>query len=204
MSIVKKCKKKLIFVLFLFVIISCFVLNGYFSKAVKTIIITNAKIESESYIETLITEEINSYNYVLFNKESNENGVTQASFDMVKANILVGKVMKKLRTISTEFNTDCNFEVKIPVSYLFLPTSYIFPNIKLNVDCSELSYYDCNLKSNIKEYGINSSLITIYIDVEIAFQVVVPMMFESVNNKIEIPIAMEIINGEVPEVLLNL
>ena len=123
---------------------------------------------------------------------------------MIKANILVANVMKRLREISTEFNNNCAFEVGIPVSYLFLPTTYLFPNINLNVRCSELLHYDCDLKSNIVEYGINSSLITVYIKVDVAFQVMIPMIYESVNNNIEIPLAMEIINGEVPEVLLNM
>ena len=201
---VEKCKKKLIFILFLFVILSCFIIRGYFSTAVKTTINTKAKIVSEAYIESILTEEVNKYEYTLFYKDVSSSGVTSASFDMVKANILVANVMKKLREISTDFNNNCEFEVGIPVSYLFLPSSYLFSNINLNVECSELLHYDCDLKSNILEYGINSSLVTVYINVNIAFQVMVPMIYESVNNNIEIPLEMEIINGEVPLVLLNM
>ena len=44
---------------------------------------------------------------------------------------------------------------------------------------------------------------SLYLVVDISYQVVVPMMLEIVDNTIEVPLAMEVINGKVPDVLFS-
>ena len=176
---------------------------GYFSESVTQIIITKAKITSQEYIGEILTEEITNKEVDLFYDSVSKDGVVFSSFNVNKANQILSDVMNKLKDISEEFNEDGSFVVDIPVSYLFIPSSYLFPNVKVNVETSSLLYYDVKLKSDVKEYGINSSLVSLYLVVDISYQVVVPMMLEIVDNTIEVPLAMEVINGKVPEVLLS-
>ena len=180
----------------------CMFFCGYFSDSVVTIINTKSKIASQAYIEEVLQEEILKENISLFYDTVGADGVITASFDVNKANLLLSKTMSKLRSISTEFE-DNSFDVMVPVSYLFIPSSYIMPNIKLSVTTSSLLYYDVSLKTDIKEYGINSSLVSLILKVDISYQVIVPLMVEIVDNSIEIPLALEVINGKVPEVLLS-
>ena len=126
------------------------------------------------------------------------------SFDVNKANLVLANTRSKLERISGEFNENNNFSVYVPVSYLFIPTSYILPNIKLNVETSSLLYYEAKLKTEIKEYGINSSMVSLILTVDIKYQVTVPLMYEIVDNSIDIPLAIEVISGKIPEVLLNI
>lgn len=176
---------------------------GYFSDSVVDVIKTKAKINSQAYIEETICEEVLSQKYELFYKSVNEDGVLSVSFDTNKANLLVANTMSKLRKISSDFNKTGNFDVQIPVSYLFIPSSYFLSDFRLNVDTSALLAYDVKLKTDIKEYGINSSLVNLSLAINITYQVIVPLMIEVVDNYIEVPIAMEIINGKVPEVVLG-
>ena len=203
MSLSRNVKIKLIFcVLIILLIISLF-FCGYFSESVTQIIITKAKITSQEYIGEILTEEITNKEVDLFYDSVSKDGVVFSSFNVNKANQILSDVMNKLKDISEEFNEDGSFVVDIPVSYLFIPSSYLFPNVKVNVETSSLLYYDVKLKSDVKEYGINSSLVSLYLVVDISYQVVVPMMLEIVDNTIEVPLAMEVINGKVPEVLLS-
>ena len=55
---------------------------------------------------------------------------------------------------------------------------------------------------NVKKNNL-FSLVSLYLVVDIAYQIVVPMMLEVVDNTIEVPLAMEVINGKVPEVLFS-
>ena len=87
---------------------------------------------------------------------------------------------------------------------MFIPSSYILPNIKLNVETSKLLYYEASLKTDIKEYGINSSMVSLILTIDIMYQVMVPLMYQIVDNSIDIPLAIEVINGNIPEVLLNI
>jgi len=177
--------------------------RGYFSSAVKTVIITKSKIISQQYIEKIIKEEINELDKELFYETVGENGVVYASFDVNKANLILSNVISSLNKSGNDFNKDCGFEVSIPVSYFFIASSYILPDLKVNVECSSLLYYEAKLVSNVLEYGINSSLVSMNILININYQVMVPFIYNDVSNVIEIPLVLEIINGEVPEVLFS-
>ena len=177
--------------------------RGYFSEAVVNIITTQAKLNSNEYIGTILKEEINKGDYEFFYDSVSTDGVVYTSFDTNKANLLIANTMLSLKKISDNYNKDGNFEVYVPISYLFIPSAYFFPNIKLTVEASNLLYYDVKLKTDVVEYGINSSLVSLYLTIDIKYQVIVPLMFEIVDNTIDIPLAVEIINGKVPEVLLG-
>ena len=203
MSLSRNVKIKFIFcVLIILLIISLF-FCGYFSESVTQIIVTKAKITSQEYIGKVLSEEITNKEVDLFYDSVSNEGVVISSFNVNKANQILSDVMNKLKDISEDFNKDGSFEVDIPVSYLFIPSSYLFPNVKVNVETSSLLYYDVNLKSDVKEYGINNSLVSLYLVVDITYQIVIPMMLEVVDNTIEVPLAMEVINGKVPEVLFS-
>ena len=177
-------------------------LCGYFSEAVINIINVKSKIASQTYIEEILKEEILVEEVDLFYKTVTEDGVIASSFDVNKANLLLSKTMSKMRKISKEFEEN-EFVVMVPASYLFIPSAYFLPNLKLNVATSTLLYYDVSLKTDIREYGINSSLVSLILKVDIKYQVIVPLMVQMVDNSIEIPLSLEIINGEVPQVLLS-
>ena len=203
MSLSRNVKIKLIFcILGITLIISLF-FRGYFSDSVKQLIVTKSKITSQEYIGEILNKEIADKELELFYDSVSTDGVVISSFDVNKANQILSDVMNRLNVISRDFNKDGSFDVDIPVSYLFIPSSYLFPNLKMNVETSNLLYYNCQLKSAVEEYGINSSLVSLTLVIDISYQVIVPMMFEVVNNTIEVPLALEIINGKVPEVLFS-
>ena len=91
--------------------------RGYFSSAVKSVIVTKSKIISQQYIEKIIKEEINGLDKELFYENVGENGLVYASFDVNKANIILSNVISSLNKSVQEFNDDCSFEVSIPFSY---------------------------------------------------------------------------------------
>ena len=203
MSLSRNVKIKLIFcILGITLIISLF-FRGYFSDSVKQLIVTKSKITSQEYIGEILNKEIADKELELFYDSVSTDGVVISSFDVNKANQILSDVMNRLNVISRDFNKDGSFDVDIPVSYLFIPSSYLFPNLKMNVETSNLLYYNCQLKSAVEEYGINSSLVSLTLVIDISYQVIVPMMFEVVNNTIEVPLALEIINCKVPEVLFS-
>ena len=176
---------------------------GYFSDAVVNVITTNAKITSQEYITRVLKEEVISDDLDLFYDNVSEDGMVFTSFDVNKANLILSNVRSSLEKISNDFNNQ-EFTIFIPASYLFIPSSYILPNIKLNVETSKLLYYEASLKTDIKEYGINNSMVSLILTIDIMYQVTVPLMYQIVDNSIDIPLAIEVISGKIPEVLLNI
>ena len=189
--------------LFILIIVAALFLRGYFSKATEAMILAKAKIVSAKYIENILVDEVNDEEYKFFYQSVTNNGVIAASFDVNKANLIVGKVMNRLSKIASEFNENCTFDIEIPVNYLFMPSSYLMSSVKMQVDCSSLLFYETKLVSKVEEYGINSSLVSLSLAVNINYQIIIPFIYKDVSNYIEIPLSLEIINGDVPDVLFS-
>ena len=194
----RNLKKGLIFTIFLFIFMLLFFFKGYFSDNVKTLIVVDAKRSSMKLIEEIINEEVVNKKYNFFYESVDSDGVKIMSFDSIKANLLLSSTLDKLESVNEEM-----FIVEVPASYLFAPTSYIFSDLKLKVESKTLIYYDLSLKTNIKEYGINNSLVELIMVVDIKYQVYAPMMVNVSDNQVEIPLSINLINGKVPEGLFS-
>lgn len=194
----RNLKKGLIFTIFLFIFMLLFFFKGYFSDNVKTLIVVDAKRSSMKLIEEIINEEVVNKKYNFFYESVDSDGVKIMSFDSIKANLLLSSTLDKLESVNEE-----RFIVEVPSSYLFAPTSYIFSDLKLKVESKTLIYYDLSLKTNIKEYGINNSLVELIMVVDIKYQVYAPMMVNVSDNQVEIPLSINLINGKVPEGLFS-
>ena len=67
--------------------------------------------------------------------------------------------------------------------------------VKLNI----VGNVHSNIKTNVKEYGINNALIEILISVSVNEKVIIPFMSDNINISIDIPISMRLVQGKVPE-----
>ncbi len=188
--------------LILLIVVALFFVKSYFSEATLSLILAKSKDVSKKYIESILTTEIINESD-LFYESVSENGLTHASFDVNEANLIVSKTMKKLNYIADNFNEDCQFEIEVPINYLLTKSSYFLSDVTLKVDCSSLLTYDVNLVSDVKEYGINSSLVSLSLAINIDYQIIIPFIYKDVSNYIEIPLVLEVINGSVPDVLFN-
>ena len=55
------------------------------------------------------------------------------------------------------------------------------------------------LETEIKEYGINNSLITVSVEVKVELMVILPLSTDYVSITNYVPIAVKLIHGKVPE-----
>ena len=67
--------------------------------------------------------------------------------------------------------------------------------VKLNLIGNVVS----SVETTVKNYGINSALIEIYANVEVTEEVIIPFQTERIKITNNIPIAIKIINGSVPD-----
>ncbi|MFK2826492.1 sporulation protein YunB [Bacillus sp. B190/17] len=56
-----------------------------------------------------------------------------------------------------------------------------------------------NIKSNIKPYGINNAYVEVFIEVKVNVQIIVPFATEMTTVTQDIPVAMGMIHGDVPD-----
>ena len=74
---------------------------------------------------------------------------------------------------------------------------------KVPVKLSLIGDVSSGFSTDVKEYGINNALITLNIDVEVNAKVVLPFVSNDMNISASIPIAMKVIQGNIPDYYLN-
>ena len=60
-----------------------------------------------------------------------------------------------------------------------------------------------NLRTEVKNYGINNALIEIRISIKLVEQVILPLTTDKIEIQNSVPIALKLIQGTVPNYYLN-
>lgn len=161
------------------------------NKSIDKKIIREIDLNKLFIIEKANDEEIMSVtlNSVLINEILNE------ASDLVSDNLRLIEDRKYDQL--KDFNiTEKNFLV--PISLIF--NSSFSNNIgpKVPITLKMLGNVTSGIKSDIKEYGINNSLITISIEIEVEMMVILPLSTENISITNYIPLAIRLIQGKVP------
>ena len=148
----------------------------------------NGEIATIDFNPAIVNKVLNTTtNVVLINLKAIEEG----NIDFIELpDILISNDKDKLKNgiiyeipLGTITNTGflSNLGPKIP--------------IKLNI----IGSVESNVKTNIKEYGINNALVEIYIRISVTEQINVPFISKRVTVTSDIPVALKVIQGSVPK-----
>ena len=148
----------------------------------------NGEIATIDFNPAIVNKVLNTTtNVVLINLKAIEEG----NIDFIELpDILISNDKDKLKNgiiyeipLGTITNSGflSNFGPKIP--------------IKLNI----IGSVESNVKTNIKEYGINNALVEIYIRISVTEQINVPFISKRVTVTSDIPVALKVIQGSVPK-----
>ena len=56
-----------------------------------------------------------------------------------------------------------------------------------------------NIKSNIKEYGINNVLLEIMVNITVNERVIMPFISEQTKISVDVPVSIKLIQGNIPK-----
>ena len=142
---------------------------------------------------------------------SKDNNIVTISLDSIIVNkitdIISDACEDNLRLVEEGKYQELKSKFNIGKEYFFVPSSIIFkntlfsaigPSIPINI--KYLGNVTSNLKTEVKEYGINNSLITIYVDINVEMLVILPFSSKEINITNLVPIVIKMINGEVPRI----
>lgn len=210
----KKKVCKLILILLLMVILSIIILI-FLSNKVMPIYLSYSEAEMKRVVTTVINEsvteevtnELNIDSLFLIKQDENSK-LTIVDFDPVIVNRVMSKiadlVYKNLKLIERQdFSTLEKFNISKSIFYI--PTGIIFKTTLLNnlgpkipVKLELISSVNPNIKTDVKEYGINNSLIEVCINVVVDVKMILPMYSDTMQVIVVIPLAVKLIQGEVP------
>ena len=172
-------------------------------KKISSLIISDA-VESISFSE----EETMSFFNTLTNKSdeviSVDFNTVKINKSLVKLNKAVYKDLKlfengKYKIEDTEIETE-DLIYKIPLGYI--TGNYTLSNIgpKVPLKAKVIGSVVSNIKTEVSSYGINNSLLKVYIDVTVNMRFMLPLISKDVLVNNSIPLVVKIIQGKIPNV----
>lgn len=221
----KKKNKLTIFLWILFLVfVSSFFLLQLISRKINPIILRYATVEANRFTKALINSAIgedvvNEIGDNLFTISKNSDGEIQTvDFNAKEVNRLLNlvseKIEKKLLKMEEGKVDDLNVSnalkgynfdklkkgivCEIPVGILF--GNSLFSNLGpvIPIKLSFLGQVTTHLNTKVESYGINNAYLELYIHIEVVERIIMPMMTEEQNVKLDVPLTMKIIQGKVP------
>lgn len=197
---------------FILIIIAIFILFNtmlyFFDKSVLPAILSIAEVKMKNEATDIVYKtamDIYSkdfdYKDVILVEKDNEGNISMVRADTVKLNYLSSKLI-----------TDCNSKLKdltalgvdVPLGYMTRNSVIhnLGPNV--NVKMSQLGNITSSYDSIFESAGINQTRHKIYLNVNLAVRVIVPMNTKDIDIACQIPIAETIIVGKIPNTAIEL
>lgn len=148
----------------------------------------------------------------IINLEKNQNNeIISLDFNNVKINEIelkisknIQKNLKKLEENKKNSLTEKYYDDKIDIIYE-VPMSIIYdvpilvgigPKVPFKLDV--LGNVKTNVITNIKEYGINNSLVEVILNMKINIQIILPFSSKNIVIESNVPLKTKVIQGKIP------
>lgn len=168
-----------------------------------TSIIINRSINSD------ILNEVDMNNLFIITKGDNDEVMT-ISLDSIIVNRITDKISDacedNLRLIEEGKYQELKQKFNIGEEYFYVPSGILTKNTLLNsigpkipINLKMVGNVTSGIKTEVKEYGINNSLITISVEVTLEMMVILPFSSDYVSVTNQVPISIKLIQGKVPQ-----
>lgn len=200
-------KKRYLLLIILFIAFIFRLSVGYFGEAVGLYIKQIALEYSSNTLEEVMKDDILG----MVNGESfmtqilnNEGDVVYSYVDAYKVNKVKNEASSRISEVINKIDSHEDFQmIELPLGYFFSKNIFLSNGIKVPIKLDVVGSHNIDLLVEAKPYGINSSIVLIYLDVSIEVQVTIPFQGDAIECKQTIPLSIEIINSDIPEYYYN-
>ena len=215
----KKKFLKLFIIIICIVVISIFFLS-LFSYKVMPIYMSYQESELKRLLTTVINKSVSEelgkefLNDELFIiKNDNSSNMTMVDFDPVILNRIISSiadiVYNNVKLIS-EKDKEALEKYNVSDNVFYIPSGVVFnspflnnlgPRIPVNMEL--ISSVNPSVDTKVTEYGINNSLVEVFINVNASVKMILPMASKELEIKVVVPLAVKLIQGMVPDYYLG-
>lgn len=201
------------------VILLSFLFIHYYNKRISNKIISIAQIKINEYSNDIIMDSFNKQildeheiNNIIKISKNKSDEIIAVDFDLKKAYLVSMNVSKNIRDSLNNLEKQ-NLEEEFLDYYqkdgfvLLLPIGLASKNIyfsnlgpRIPVRIKFVGNLTTGLQTKIKEYGVNNSLIEVYLKVSLNEEIIVPYSSKKINNSCEILLSSQVIEGIVPSI----
>lgn len=208
-------KLSFLLIIILIIVIVSFITLKILVKKVSPTIMEYSKSQMKKVASTLINkaitndilEEMNLEELFIVDKSNNEeiinimidpsiiNKAASRATDAVEDGLK--RIELKDKTVLDDFNINENY-FYVPIGVLF--NSPFLNNIgpKIPINLKMVGNVTSGIVSEVEEYGINNSLITISLEISVEIKVILPLISDYVSITNYVPLAIKLIQGKVP------
>ena len=201
------------------VILLSFLFIHYYNKRISNKIISIAQIKINEYSNDIIMDSFNKQildeheiNNIIKISKNKSDEIIAVDFDLKKAYLVSMNVSKNIRDSLNNLEKQ-NLKEEFLDYYqkdgfvLLLPIGLASKNIyfsnlgpRIPVRIKFVGNLKTGLQTKIKEYGVNNSLIEVYLKVSLNEEIIVPYSSKKINNSCEILLSSQVIEGIVPSI----
>ena len=109
--------------------------------------------------------------------------------------------------IITNRNKKNNYNngIVLEVPSFIMSKNYLLNNLgpTIPVKISLTGGFDSYVSTDVKEYGLNNAIVTVYLNIKVTEQITMPFLEDEIVIDNKIPVAISLINGKIPEYYLN-
>ena len=213
----KKKKIGILFIIIFIIIVISLIIVKIINDKVTPTIMDYSKTEMKRMASIILNKsasddvlnEFDMDKLFIVTRSANDE-IISITLDSLMVNKITNKISdtceKNLRKIEDGNFLDIQKEFNISESYFFVPIGVAFHNTmlsevgpKIPIRIKMLGNVTSGVVSDVKEYGINNSLITISVEIKVELMVLLPFSTDYINISNVVPIAIKLIQGKVPQ-----
>lgn len=142
---------------------------------------------------------------ILCESYDSEGKVTYAYLDVKTINYVRNNISRYVASCIDTINQGETFRtVDLPLGYFFGLNYFYSKGVRVPIDLEVVGNQDVVIEKNIESYGINTTILQIDIVITLKIRSVIPFQSKTIDTKISIPIALEILNNDIPYFLGNI
>ena len=201
----KTFNKKSTYILLFILVIAIYIINNLsknlnhyylnYSENEASKIITNSILKSvnEEVLKRLKNKEL----YTVIKNKNNE--IEMIDYNSYQINIFLKDITNNVtKHLEKEENRSNNASFYIPIGSIFQNPLLNNRGPKIPVRMELVGSVITGVNSKITDYGINNSLIEIFVHIEVNERVILPVTAKDITITSDIPISYRIIKGKIP------
>ena len=200
-------KINIIIILIVTIMIVIFLIFRFINKKVSPVIMNYAELQAgkiatyiiRQAVNEEVTKEINVDELFITTKDDNGN-IKTIDFNPLSVNRLLSKITETVNEYLTNLEST---EFEIPSWVVFKNSRLTNIGPKIPVKLTLIGDIDSDIKTKVTNYGINNALIKVNVYVHVVEQVILPISSKKVDVEMNIPLAVKLIQGQIPEYYLN-
>ena len=174
-----------------------------FSNQSEKVLMDYVSFNSTNIISSMINESINeiiyknSFDNIINDYRDNNGNITKIDFDNLAVNRILYLITDELLKNDLIKSTGRIYYVPLGIIYDTPVLNNLGPKIPYKIEM--IKSINNTTKTNVKEYGINSSLIELVLNIELKIKVIMPFKSKTVDIKKNIILDSKIVQGKVPD-----